>query len=132
VKLNTKMFRSNETGILEIDDNIHAVSKNHLVELRGVLDRYKIHYILDRVSFHSIEGSLALAKAIHNKKIWKIEKNGGVSIDNPFGHSAKFRYDRLVIPNPELINHLLENTDKLTGYEQSVLKAIRDKYIVER
>ena len=130
--MNDNTFPPDKTGILEIDDNTHAVSKNYLVELKGVLDRYKIPYILDRVSFYSTEGSLALSKAIHNKKVWKVEKNGGVNLDNPFGHSAKFRYDHLIIENPELIKHLLENSDKLTSYERFLLKSIRDNHMVEK
>jgi len=130
--LNNTTFPPDKTGILEIDDNTHAVSKNYLVELRGVLDRYRIHYILDRVSFHSTEGSLALSKAIYNKKVWKVEKNGGINLDNPFGHSAKFRYDHLIIPNPVLIKYLLEASDKLTSYERFLLKSIRDNHMVEK
>ena len=129
--MNDNTFPPDKTGILEIDDNTHAVSKNYLVELKGVLDRYKIPYILDRVSFHSTEGSLALSKAIHNKKVWKVEKNGGVNLDNPFGHSAKFSYDHLIIENPELIKHLLEISDKLTSYERFLLKGVGDKYTEE-
>ena len=125
-------FPSDKTGTLEIGDNTQTVSKNYLVELRGVLDRYRIHYILDRVSFYSTEGSLALSKAIHNKKVWKVEKNGGVNLDNPFGHSAKFRYEHLIIPNPELITFLLENSDKLTSYERFLLKGIRGNHMVEK
>jgi len=129
--LNNNTFPPDETGILEIGDKTQTVSKNYLVELRGVLDRHRIHYILDRVSFHSTEGSLALSKDIHNKKVWKVEKNGGVSLNNPFGHSAKFRYEHLIIPNPELITFLLENSDKLTSYERFLLKGIRGKHTEE-
>ena len=123
------MFRSNETGILEIEKNIHVVRKSYLVALRKILDKFKIHYILDRVSFHSTLGSLALAKAIHNTGVWKVEKDGGVSLDNQFGHSAKFRYNHLVIPSLDLFKLRLENTDSLTTHEKSVLRSLRDNYI---
>jgi len=130
--LNNNTFPPYKTGTLEIGDNTQTVSKNHLVELRGVLDRHRIHYILDGVSFHSTEGSLALSKAIHDKKVWKVEKNGGVNLDNPFGHSAKFKYEHLIIPNPELIKYLLEASDKLTSYERFLLKGKRGKHTEEK
>jgi len=122
--LNNNMFRSDETGILEIDKNTIVVSKNYIVELRRILDKVEIHYILDRVSYHSTEGALALAKAIHNTRIWKVEKDGGVHVDNQFGHSAKFKYNHLVIPSLNMIKFRLENTGSLTSYEKLVFKKI--------
>ena len=126
------MFRSNETGILQIEKNIHVVRKSYLVALRKILDKFKIHYILDRVSYHSPLGSLALAKAIHNTSVWKVENDGGVSLDNRFGHSAKFRYNHLVIPSLELRKTRLENSPLLTSYEKSLLRGLRDKYIGQK
>lgn len=120
--MDNDMFRSDETGILEIDKNTLVVSKNYMVELRRILDKVEIHYILDRVSFHSVEGSLALAKAIHNTRIWKVEKDGGVHIDNQFGHSAKFNYNHFVIPSLNIIRIRLENTGLLTSYEKFLLR----------
>lgn len=122
--MNNNMFRPDETGILEIDKNTLVVSKNYMVELRRILDKVEIHYILDRVSYHSTEGSLALAKAIHNTRTWKVEKDGGVHVDNQFGHSAKFKYSHLVIPSLKILRIRLENTDLLTRYEKSVLRKI--------
>ena len=125
--MNNNMFPPDATGILQVDDNTQAVSKTYLVELRGVLDRHGIFYILDRVCFHSTEGSLALSKDIHNRKVWKVEKNGGVNLDNPFGHSAKFRYDHLIVSSLE-VKYLLDNCDTLPSYERLLLKGIGEKY----
>lgn len=122
--MNNNMFRSDEIGIIEIENNTYVVNKKDIIELRRILDKLTIHYILDRVSYHSTEGALALAKAIHNTRIWKVEKDGGVHVDNQFGHSAKFKYNHLVIPSLKMLKIRLENTDLLTSYEKSVLRKI--------
>ena len=118
------MSHEGKTGIIEIENNTYVVNKKDIIELRSILDKLTIHYILDRVSYHSTEGALALAKAIHNTSIWKVEKDGGVHVDNQFGHSAKFKYNHLVIPSLNMLRIRLENTDLLTSYEKSVLKKI--------
>ncbi len=119
------MFRSNEVGTIEIDERRYVVSKNYMIQLRKILDRFEIHYILDRVSFHSTESSVGLVKAIHNTRIWKVEKDGGVNLDNQFGHSVRFRYDRFVIPGLDLIKIRLENNDSLTSYERLMLRGFK-------
>jgi len=118
------MSHEGKTGIIEIENNTYVVNKKDIFELRRILDKLTIHYILDRVSYHSTEGALALAKAIHNTSIWKVEKDGGVHVDNQFGHSAKFKYSHLVIPSLNMLRIRLENTDLLTSYEKSVLRKI--------
>lgn len=118
------MSHADEIGIIEIENNTYVVNKKDIIELRKILDKLTIHYILDRVSYHSTEGALALAKAIHNTRIWKVEKDGGVHVDNQFGYSAKFKYNHLVIPSLNMIKLRLENTDLLTRYEKSVLRKI--------
>ena len=118
------MPHADETGIIEIENNTYGVNKKDIIKVRRILDKLTIHYILDRVSYHSTEGALALAKAIHNTSIWKVEKDGGVHIDNQFGHSAKFKYNHLVIPSLRLLRIKLKNTDLLTRYEKSVLRKI--------
>jgi hypothetical protein len=118
------MSHEGETGIIEIENNTYVVNKKDIIEVRRILDKLTIHYILDRVSYHSTEGALALAKAIHNTSIWKVEKDGGVHVDNQFGHSAKFKYKHLVIPSLNMLRIRVENTDLLTRYEKSVLRKI--------
>ena len=122
--MNNNMFRSDETGILEIDKDTIVVSKNYMVELRRILDKVEIHYILDRVSYHSTECALALAKAIDNTRVWKVEKDGGVQVDNQFGHSAKFKYNHLVIPSVNIIRIRLENNGSLASYEKFMFKCL--------
>ncbi|MBW2005001.1 MAG: hypothetical protein JRI72_10400 [Deltaproteobacteria bacterium] len=118
------MSHDGEIGIIEIENNTYVVNKKDIIELRRILDKLTIHYILDRVSYHSTEGALALAKAIHNTRTWKVEKDGGVHVDNQFGHSAEFKYNHLVIPSLKMLRIRLENTDLLTSYEESVLRKI--------
>lgn len=102
------MLGSDRSGVIELGNDINVVSKNYMVELRRILDKFKIPYILDRVSFHSIASSLALAKAIHNTRILKIQKDQGVHIDNQFGHSGKFRFEHLVILDCQMFRNRIE------------------------
>jgi len=125
--LNNNMFRSDETGILEIDKNTLVVRKNYMVDLRRILDKVEIHYILDRVSYHSTEGALALAKAIHNTRIWKVEKDGAVHVDNQFGHSERFRYEHLVIPCIFSLKSWIEDTHLLSENERFFLLHLVEK-----
>jgi len=50
-----------------------------------------------------------------------------VNLDNAFGHSAKFRYDHLIVSSLE-VKYLLDNCDILTSYERLLLKGIGEKY----
>jgi len=123
------MFRSDETGILEIDKNTIVVSKNYMLELRRILDKVEIHYILDRVSYHSTESALALAKAIHETNVWKVGKDGSIHLDNRFGHSEKFRYKHLVIPGIFSFKSWLEDTHLLSENERFFLLHLVNKHL---
>ena len=55
--------QAEEDCIMETEKNRYTISRKDTIKLRGILDKLKVNYILDDVSFHSIEGSAALAKA---------------------------------------------------------------------
>ena len=119
------MSHASETGIIETENNTYVVNKKDIIELRRILDKLAIHYILDRVSYHSKEGSLALAKAIHESDVWKAGKDGGVHIENPFGYSSKFKYEYLIIPSWDWVKSRLENSTSLTAEEKLFIRSLK-------
>lgn len=38
-------------------------------------------------------------KTLHNTNVWKIEKDGSLSLSNRFGHSGRLAYQQLSIAN---------------------------------
>ena len=119
------MIQLEDTGLIETDKNKYFVNKKDVIELRKILDKLKIHYILDRVSFHSAQGPLALAKAIHETDVWKVEKDGSFHLDNQFGHSSKFRYEHLIIPGFHLIQSEIINASSITSEEKLFLRRFK-------
>ena len=54
-------------------------------------------------------------KALHNVKVWKVERDGSVITKNRFGHSGRFQYRSLVLPGfyeINFINLLLLDVDE--------------------
>lgn len=117
--------QAEEICIIETEENRYTISKKDAIKLRGILDKLKVNYILDDVSFHSIEGSVALAKAIHDKDFWKVEKDGGVHINNPFGHSNKFKYEHFKVPGFDSIRPYVDEAKSLTTEEKFFLRKFR-------
>ena len=56
-------------------------------------------HILDDVSFHNTLLDLYRMKFLYKTDVWKVEKDGSVSLRNRFGHSGRFENRRLVVRN---------------------------------
>ena len=82
------------------DEHELMVTKQEVKQLKCILERLQVHYILDHVSFHNTVSTIELMKAIHKVKVWKIEKDGSVSLYNRFGHSGRFKYQYIYVPDP--------------------------------
>ena len=63
--------------------------------LKAILDKLELPHILDDVSFHNTLLDLNRVKTIHNTEVWKVEKDGSLSLTNRFGHSGHFAYKHL-------------------------------------
>lgn len=119
-------IQKSTTGLVETEYNRYVVSKKEIAELKDILDRLKIHYILDRVSYHSTESSLALAKAVHEQGTWKVEKDGSLHLDNQFGHCGKPSHTHLVISASALSAYVQDSElNILTSYEKLFLRRFR-------
>ncbi len=86
--------------ILRIGSYKAKAAKREIQRLRSNLDKLEIPYVLDSISFHNTSYVISRMKTVHNTKVWKVEKDGSVSLINRFGHSGRFEYRYLNMPNP--------------------------------
>lgn len=106
-------------------DNEVRVSKEDIRNLKDILDKLKIHYIIDDISFHATDAIVGLMKYFKNTNVWKVEKNGSVNLKNRFGHSNHFEYRTLCIPS--LIEFLLVDMNVLNDKETCFLDVLIKK-----
>ena len=81
-------------GEYEINSTTETVRR-----LKAILDKLELPHILDDVSFHNTLLDLYRVKYIYKTDVWKVEKDGSVSLKNRFGHSGRFEYRCLTIRN---------------------------------
>jgi hypothetical protein len=86
--------------ILRIGSYKTAMTKEEIKQLKDILDKLKVPYVLDSVSFHNTSYAVNRMRTIHDTRIWKVEKDGSVSLINRFGHSGRFEYRYLNMPSP--------------------------------
>jgi len=67
--------------------------------LKNIFDKLQLPYILDGISFHNTLLDLNRIKATYNTRVWKVEKDGSVNLANRFGHSGRYEYRYLRMPN---------------------------------
>ena len=79
-------------GENKIRSNKHAVRK-----LKAILDKLEVPHVLDDVSFHNTLLDLYRMKFLYKTDVWKVEKDGSVSLKNRFGHSGGFENRCLTI-----------------------------------
>jgi hypothetical protein len=66
-------------------------------KLKAILDKIELPHILDDISFHNTLLELNRIKVFHDTNVWKVEKDGSLSLKNRFGHSGRFAYRHLEI-----------------------------------
>jgi hypothetical protein len=74
-------------------------TKKEMQYLKNIFDKLQLPYILDGISFHNTLLDLNRIKATHNTRVWKVEKDGSVNLANRFGHSGRYEYRYLRMPN---------------------------------
>ena len=86
--------------ILRIGSYKSTMTKAEIKQLKAILDKLEIPYVLDSISFHNTYYSVNRMKTVHKTNVWKVEKDGSVSLVNRFGHSGRFEYRYLNMPSP--------------------------------
>ena len=87
-------------SILRIGSYKASSTKKEVRRLKMILDKLEIPYVLDSISFHNTSYVVNRMKTVHNTKVWKVEKDGSVSLINRFGHNGRFEYRYLNMPSP--------------------------------
>lgn len=86
--------------ILRIGSHKSYMSKDEIQYLKLILDKLEIPHVVDNVSFHNTSYAVSRMKTVHNTRVWKVEKDGSVSLINRFGHGGRFEYHYLNMPSP--------------------------------
>jgi hypothetical protein len=125
------------SAMIKIGVNTIKSSKQEVKFLKTILDKLEYPYILDGISFHNSLIDLNRMKTIHNTNVWKVEADGSVSLKNRFGHSGRFDYRYLRMPN--LIefqfvdlNFLTDEENDFLGYliyEAETLPAVSEQFV---
>ena len=72
-------------------------TRPEIKKFKAILDKLELPYTMDDISFHNTFLDLHRLKTIHNTNIWKVEKDGSLSLTNRFGHSSRYNYEHLEI-----------------------------------
>ena len=104
---------------IRIGENIIKSSESEMRFLKSILDKLEVPYVLDDVSFHNTLQDLYRIKTIHGTDVWKVEKDGSVSLKNRFGHNGRFSYHHLRMPS--LIEFQFVDLNILTEEENEFL-----------
>ncbi|MGD1971564.1 MAG: hypothetical protein PVF37_07575 [Desulfobacterales bacterium] len=88
-----------ESSTIRIGDHKFQSTKQIVRRLKTILDQLKVPHILDDVSFHNTLLDLYRMKYLFKTDVWKVEKDGSVSLKNRFGHNGRFENRCLTIRN---------------------------------
>jgi hypothetical protein len=109
-------------GQISIGENIIESTKKEIRSLKLILDKLEVPYILDDISFHNTLMDLYRLKRQHGTEVWKVEKDGSVSLKNRFGHSGRFECNYLRMPS--LVEFQFADLNLLTESETEFLSYI--------
>ena len=82
---------------IKIDKSIVKSNRQEIKRVKAILDKLQLPHIVDDISFHNTNIDLNRMRTLHNTKIWKVEKDGSLSLSNRFGHSGRLAYREISI-----------------------------------
>ncbi|MDX1700135.1 MAG: hypothetical protein R3250_05920 [Melioribacteraceae bacterium] len=85
------------SSTLKIDSYIVKSNRNEIRRIKVILDKLEVPHVVDNISFNNTSADLNLMKALNKTNVWKVEKDGSLSLANRFGHSGNLAYRELVI-----------------------------------
>ena len=112
--------------ILRIGNCRAEATGKELRRLKTILDKLEIPYVLDSISFNNTPYALQRMQAVHQTRVWKVEKDGSVSLTNRFGHAGRFEYRYLNMPSPlefQFVDLSLLNNDDVEFLSFVLFKA---------
>ena len=92
---------------------------NSIKRVKAILDKLELPYTMDDISFHNTLLELNRIKTLHNANVWKVEKDGSLSLTNRFGHNGRYNYKHIEILS--LLEFQFVNLGILDGTELQFL-----------
>ena len=89
---------------IRIDKSIVKSNQQEIKRLKTILDKLELPHMVDDISFHNTAKDLHRMKTLHNTNVWKVEKDGSLSLSNRFGHSGCLAYRKISIACIEEFN----------------------------
>ena len=89
---------------IKIDKSIVKSNRQEIERVKAILDKLEVPHIVDDISFHNTSIDLHRMRTLHNTNVWKVEKDGSLSLSNRFGHSGRLAYREISIASIEEFN----------------------------
>ena len=89
---------------IKIDKSIVKSNRQEIERVKAILDKLELPHIVDDISFHNTSIDLHRMRTLHNTNVWKVEKDGSLSLSNRFGHSGRLAYREISIASIEEFN----------------------------
>jgi len=86
---------------IKIDKSIVKSNRQEIERVKAILDKLELPHIVDDISFHNTSIDLHRMRTLHNTNVWKVEKDGSLSLSNRFGHSGRLAYREISIASIE-------------------------------
>lgn len=93
------MLTLSDLSTIRIGEYKIKSTKQSVRKLKAILDKLEVPHILDDVGFHNTLLDLYRMKFLYKTDVWKVEKDGSVSLKNRFGHSGRFENRCLIVRN---------------------------------
>ena len=89
---------------IKIDKSIVKSNRQEIERVKAILDKLELPHIVDDISFHNTSIDLHRMRTLHNTNVWKVEKDGSLSLSNRFGHNGRLAYREVSIASIEEFN----------------------------
>jgi hypothetical protein len=89
---------------IKIDKSIIKSNRQEIKKAKAIFDKLKLPHIVDDISFHNTSIDLHRMKTLHNTNLWKVERDGSLSLSNRFGHNGHLAYREMSISSIEEFN----------------------------
>ena len=111
---------------IKIDKYIVKSTRQEIKRVKAILDKLRIPHVVDDISFHNTSADLNRLKTLHKTNVWKVEKDGSLSLSNRFGHSGCLAYRELSIGS--IVEFHYENLLSLSNDEGEFLADLLYKF----
>ena len=89
---------------IKIDKSTVKSNRQEIERVKAILDKLELPHIVDDISFHNTSIDLHRMRTLHNTNVWKVEKDGSLSLSNRFGHNGRLAYREVSIASIEEFN----------------------------